>query len=203
MRIEKLVEVISPPDAPFETGSSNEWDRVQKEIGTELPEDYYDLGRTYGSGRFLNGELQIVNPLSPSYLGWMSHELSKLHSVDPSDLHNAEGDSYCIFPDDEGLYPFGRDYNGNRFYWRTEGNPDQWPIVCRSESYEFEEVQCTLTEFLTLLVTNALDITYFRYWGYAELPKEARTFVPEQLRPSKKKPKKKKASKTASNKKKT
>ena len=169
----------------------------------KLPNDLYEVGRTYGSGRFFDGELQIANPFSPTYSAWIEFEMSIMREQDPGQFRSPDGEQYTLFPEDGGLYPFGRDYNGNRFYWRTLGKPDQWPIVCRSNSYEFEEVQCSLTEFLTRLVTNELDITYRRYWGNPKFTKQDRTFFQEPpLAATKKKATKKKATKKKATKKK-
>ena len=41
-----------PPTEPVHAGSRAVWDRVRREIGYDLPPDYYDYVVTYGDGTF-------------------------------------------------------------------------------------------------------------------------------------------------------
>lgn len=159
MSITELKNLVPPPPNPIHVGDADRWTEIGKSIGIELPSDYFDLCAAYGSGEFLAGPLEIENPFNPDYRVWVEYELNKIRRCSPDDV------PFPIFPDANGLFPFGRDDNGNRYYWLiTMDRP--WPIVCGSHEYtDWESVDYPITEFLTLLLKNELEINYDNYYG--------------------------------------
>ena len=174
MTIDELIQIVFPPSEPVHTGSREEWADVEKRFGVRFPDDYFEVAQNYGSGEFLSGTLEIANPFDPKYEVWLNYELKKLQRYqrdDPDEM------PYAVFPQSDGLLPFGRDDNGNRFFWITRGEPNTGPIVCRSGAYHWEVVQSTLTNFLQLLITNKLDIDRKNFWG-SDFLKEDWAFEP-------------------------
>lgn len=177
MSVKELTGIVLPPGEPVNSGGRKEWNAAATKLGIVLPEDYYALARTYGSGKFLAGTLEIGNPFDPDYETWVDYELSKLRQYKatfPDEM------PYNVHPEEDGLYPFGRDDNGNRFFWKTAGESDRWSIICYSRGADsWESVNHTLSDFLILLITNRLQINWSRFWG-APFPEEQRVFVPQQ-----------------------
>ena len=48
--IQSLIDLVPPPTSPSAIGNEAGWRSVEKELGTELPNDYKQLINTYGSG---------------------------------------------------------------------------------------------------------------------------------------------------------
>lgn len=162
MTIDRLTDVVPPPAEPVYSGSQQEWSAFQEKVGLTFPEEYCTISSTYGSGRFLGGELKVANPFDPDDEDFASFELTRLRET--KDNYPDEV-PYPLFPDLGGLYPFGIDGNGNTFLWKTDASPEKWPIVCfNSEDYS-EEVNHSLIQFLILLISNQLDINRRKFWG--------------------------------------
>jgi hypothetical protein len=146
MAIEELIVVVPPPSAPVEAGPLERKVEVERALGTALPDELYDLGLRYGSGRF-GGEIEVFNPFSKKYL-----EKVKMVNDCYRGLKEAEGDDlipYDIYPKIPGLFPWGTTTNGHSMFWLTEGIPNKWPLVLlRNDEMEFETLQMQMTTFL-------------------------------------------------------
>jgi hypothetical protein len=122
MAIEELIAVVPPPLAPLEAGPMERRNEVEKALGVILPDDLYELGLRYGSGRFAN-EIEVFNPFSKKYL-----ENVDMVSECYRGLKQAEGDDfipYDIFPKSPGFLPWGDTMNGDVLFWLTEGEPSE------------------------------------------------------------------------------
>ncbi|MEZ5941523.1 MAG: SMI1/KNR4 family protein [Planctomycetaceae bacterium] len=177
MGIDKLAALMPPPEDPLFNGTQEQWDRFKREVGLELPEDYFLVVTTYGSGRFLAGEFKVANPFDPDDQDFASFELTRLREMrerSPEDV------PFALYPEEGGLYPFGIDGNGNTFLWKTNSNPGKWEIVCfNSEDYS-ESVNHSLIEFLVLLATNKLDINRRKFWG-SDVAADSLEYVPRRV----------------------
>lgn len=162
MTVSELQKIVAPPEDPVHSGDLKRWQAIEEAIGIEFPKDYFAIAVKYGSGEFLSGTLEIANPFDPAYETWIEYELKKLRR---SQEDSPEDMPYAVFPEADGLFPFGRDDNGNRFLWQMSGEPDNWPIVCRSSEYHWATVKESLSEFLCLLITNKLKIKQTDFWG--------------------------------------
>mgnify|MGYP005726913279 CR=1 FL=1 len=165
MSIRDLVQLITPPDEVQNSGGRVQWRSIEETIETAFPDDYFDLARTYGSGEFLNGTLEVLNPFDTRYGALLDYECAKLRKYKqdfPEEM------PYSVHPEVGGLLPFARDDNGNRFLWQTLGDPNAWPIVCKPHGFDacdWQIVHHTLGEFLGLLITSDLKIDKARFWG--------------------------------------
>ena len=163
MSIEKLVSLVHPPVRPLERGDAKAWATIQRQVGVTLSKDLYEFAMRYGTGQFA-GDLQVFNPFSKSYLlilKVMREQLELTRSLGLGGyldrfLENLGFESGTGQP---GLFPWGRDSNGNRYYWLTDGEPENWPIITATEESEFAEWQMPMTQFLANLFSN--DIVGF------------------------------------------
>ncbi|MGM1058962.1 SMI1/KNR4 family protein [Saccharothrix sp. Mg75] len=125
--IEELRRLAPPPAVPV----------AAPPVDPPLPEDYRSLVETYGLGEFC--------------------DLIRLES-DADDLLDYEREAradypeyypYPIHPEPGGLPPWGATSNGDLLCWRTEGEPDAWPVVVWGlRSAEFEEHPVGAAAFL-------------------------------------------------------
>jgi len=174
--IGNLKRLMPPPAQPLNAGSMNAWSAFQKRIGLRFPEDYFIVVRTYGSGRFLAGEFRVNNPFEPADAASVEREFKTLRE----NKENSPAEfPFPVFPESGGLYPFGIDDNGNTFLWLTEGEPQEWPIVCLNPENYHETVNLSLIEFLVQMATNQLGIDRQRFWGN-DVSQEQLEFIPRR-----------------------
>ncbi|MFJ9817928.1 SMI1/KNR4 family protein [Streptomyces sp. NPDC101151] len=97
-----LTRLVPPPERPID--AHGDWADVEARLGVRLPADYKQLVERYGHGEFCD-YLYLRTPFGPG-------------------PHN--GLRY-----DDGLLVWGTTMDADRLCWRTEGDPEEWPVVVR------------------------------------------------------------------------
>src|SRR6266704_1970342 len=121
MSIERLKALVAPPVQPFEVGTLDQWQKVERELGTQLPSDYRDFVFTYGSGLFAQF-YRIYNPFAASEFTALNTSVQRVCAAERETKRDwPDRVPYPIYPDQPGLLPWGNDENGNDYYWLTEG----------------------------------------------------------------------------------
>ncbi|HEY1068500.1 MAG TPA: SMI1/KNR4 family protein [Pirellulales bacterium] len=159
MAISELVAVVPPPQIPRETGPWSSLPNVERRLGTKLPKDIIDLGQTYGTGSFAGNVITVFNPFSGRYVDDV-----ELFSGIYRQLSEAEGKDavpYPLFPKKSGLLIWGRTASGNAMFWRTIGEPDEWPIVLLLHGGFFEEWKLSVTTFLAKVLSKEMECILF------------------------------------------
>ncbi|MFB7611715.1 hypothetical protein [Streptomyces gardneri] len=157
MTIERLEQAI-PALGPIKSAQPRalNWAAVSAELGTGLPQDFMELAERYPAfliADFLN--LQIPDPGEEVAFARGAKEL--LQSLEA--LHD-EGmtEGYVPYPEPGGLIPWGDSTDGDNFYWRTgPDGPDSWTVVVETRNGYWGTYDGTLTEYLTGLVTGAVE----------------------------------------------
>src|SRR5262245_21158904 len=122
MRI-SLEKLLGPPR---HTTTSIDWVSVERELGTELPDDYKRFVSSYGAGT-IDSFLSIFAPGGRTQwvdLVWRSRDHDGTF-VRRREQHPP----FDAFPAPGGLLAFGQTDNGDVLYWRTEGAPSQWTVL--------------------------------------------------------------------------
>jgi hypothetical protein len=149
LALKDIVAVVPPPPKPLEIGGPEVWKTVEHELGVKLPTDYKQFVLAYGTG-IIGDFLMVVTPYAKSqYLNLVL--VVKALSAINRELKESEGDRFpfSIFPDSHGLLPWGKDQNGNGYYWLTKGKPNQWPVVVRAaRDPRWQQVAYSMTTFL-------------------------------------------------------
>jgi hypothetical protein len=169
--IDELLAVIPPPENPIDAGTLERWPSVIERVGIALPDDLRDIGIHYGSGRFANGEIQIFNPFAEGYTTLVECEcqiLRDLRGADPEEV------PFGIYPERSGLFPWGRDYNGNTMLWLTNGDPNEWTIVLAAEEGGYEHWDLPLATFLAKVFTHQIKCVIWPLF-----PANQRNFKPK------------------------
>lgn len=159
MSLEELLKIVPPPEEPIEASTEAEWARVQSRLGIVLPPDYKRYINQYGSGR-IGAFLLVLNPFSAShYLNLFQASVDWIGEL--RQLKSKWGEIECpypLYPQSGGLLPWGYTENGNRLYWRTVGEAENWPIVVNeARGPQFEEFDHTMHGFLVKLLTGMLQ----------------------------------------------
>ncbi len=184
MSLKQLQQIIPPPADPIYPGGYSDWTKLKSRPVPELPKSLFDITEHYGSGRFFQGSLEVMNPFDPDYQRFVDQKLAALKLLREQ---TPEYYPYAPYPEELGVLPFGHDDNGNLFFWLTTGKVDSWSIVCNSESGYWEKpIRHKVPDFLLLLVTNKLDIKNKNFWGN-KFSKDDYNFRPKALKRSGKK----------------
>lgn len=153
MTIERLIEVVPPPAAPFEA-FSGPWEPIEAELGTVLPQDYKDFVRLYGSGYFMQF-LGICVPRSRNPNVRLESQAQVV--CDTFVDFDREELPYPLWPNPGGLLPFGGTDNGDELFWLPRGAPADWGVVVWDRAFwGFEAYDCGLTDFLAGLATGEI-----------------------------------------------
>jgi hypothetical protein len=160
MQIDNLLAIIPPPPVPVEA-SGEAWEKVEERLGAVLPDDYKEFICHYGSG-LISNFIGIYNPFSKriniNLLEQSERQLWALRTL----IGEGEVCPYELFPTPEGLLPFGRTENGDALHWLTCGSPGNWSIVVNdSRSPEYEQFDCSLSEFLVGILTQKKHCSIF------------------------------------------
>jgi hypothetical protein len=128
------------------------WEPVEAYLGTKLPQDYKDLVRLYGRGRFL--EFLYVNlPGSPERRGSLEGELGLAREM----INYGMPVPYAAWPEPGGLLNFGLTDFNDRLFWLRRGDPSDWRIVVWDRAFQkLETFDCGLTDFLAGLATGEI-----------------------------------------------
>ena len=135
-----------PPPASINEPAAN-WDSIFSQLGTPLPSDYCRFIDAYGTG-YLARFYTVANPFSSNrYVNLMQRlDIFRTSEAESTFFPDA---GYVFHPDADGLIPFMLDDNGNDYFWRTAGDPDNWPVVqCEHRGSGFTEYQLSMTAFL-------------------------------------------------------
>jgi hypothetical protein len=148
MAIEELVAFIPPREEPID--GEGDWGAAEAELGISFPSDFRALIRRYGTGEFF-GRLPIANPLTAWGRAWIGKQLKGWY-----EFRNAAELDLAFHPERPGLFPWGRDTNGNSFFWLTKGAPDRWPIIQlqHGRAERPHRANATITTFLVRYAQN-------------------------------------------------
>lgn len=155
-------KILSPPSQPVD--AVGEWKEVEQELGIELPEDYKQLVSCYGTG-MIGHILEVFNLLKDRSAIWKQiafvrdqnetvfNELKSVAQMLGRDTNVDHPLPYPFFPDNGGLFPWGRAFDGWAFWWLTEGPPRNWKIVSTYNATEKHRVEADIStvDFLASL----------------------------------------------------
>lgn len=152
--IEALTKVVPPPAEPLGQ-FAGPWEPLEAYLGTELPQDYKDFARLYGSGLFMDFLIVYVPEIQNSRL-----TLEPQVREAPMMFSPEENLPHPFWPHVGGLIRFGCTDFGDQLYWLPEGEPDDWKVVMwqRHGPYDqaFEEFDCGMAEFLGGLANGTI-----------------------------------------------
>jgi len=61
MIAERITQIVASPAEPRETGTSKNWEKIEKRLGLQLPQDYKNVIDAYGTGSF-DDFIIVYNP---------------------------------------------------------------------------------------------------------------------------------------------
>ena len=201
--LEKLTEIVPPPNDPKCTGTAEMRAAAEKRLGAKLPDDYIELINTYGDGCF-GYVFNVYNPFSDNkYYNLLTNEEQYFYEeykrlTIEDGYYDSDGMAVNVLNhrDVNGKYPlYGGWYdnegcpfgyypadNGILACCQCEGQytvywktgSDRWTIVAYGRYGEYSEFDMTLTEFLYKEITR--EINFGDMYDY--LTEKGKVFIP-------------------------
>lgn len=159
MYYNKLLDLLNPPGDVDSDSMKKNVKLVEKHFKLSFPKDYIQFITAYGSGQ-INEFISIYSAVNGSaYYGMIERECQNycdFKEMFPKEyMHNA-------FPVKGGLFPLGRTDGGCLLWWHTAEAPENWNIIVYDEnSWEFEEYDMQLCEFIYKYFTGQIDCKGF------------------------------------------
>ena len=161
MTLHVLLEVLSPPEEPLESGDTVQWQQFEATTGLMLPDDYKAFINTFGTGHIE----AVIFPYNPfcqrsrlkayyDYRTWLQ-EVTAIKEM--KHMFGEDVFPFPTYPDPGGLLPWGTTDTGDRLLWQTAAQTEQWSIVLNeARSSNFETFHGSMTNFLCGLLTGAI-----------------------------------------------
>lgn len=145
------------------------WGEVERALGLTLPSDYKQIASRYSSLEFDDfllisniglmplGELrgEKIGQLRGLRDGVAARSRRVVHSLGEPSRQNLP--PHRFFPEIGGLLEWGSTTNGDHCLWKTEGEPDDWPVVITDDGTYWFEYPGGMLEFLIGWLTNSFD----------------------------------------------
>ena len=161
MSLEHLKSLVPPPPLPREGGTKELWKQVESELGLVFPVDFRNLLDAYGTGIF-DDFLWLNNPFAKNMNLNFGYFLNSQMVVLKELLDNGESIPFRLFPDPEGIVPWGTTENGDVLYWHTAELQNDWAVVVNeSRGDSWESFMMPTTEFLLGIMTKKIRATIF------------------------------------------
>ena len=174
MNIDNLVKILPPPEIPREVPSLRDIVSFESKIA-KLPSDYISYLKHYGTGSADNF-ICIYNPVSKNiYLNLFERIQVQLEAL--REIREFEGDKfpYAIFPEKDGLLPFGATDNGDFLCWKTNADQAHWKVVvAEARAQNYEEYDMGIAEFLHKILKKEIRVNIFP----EDFPSEQPRFFP-------------------------
>lgn len=160
--LEHLKHLIPPPPE----ARDKDWEQVQRDLGSDVPEDYKELIHTY-AGSHWDDYLYILEPGCPNenydLLTWNRHQMEDLE-----DLWEFEEKPERLREEGSRVMPWATTDNGECLYWLVRrGQPaEHWTIMtneARGDRWEHFDTTCTgfLAAALNGEITSAVLSSQF------------------------------------------
>jgi hypothetical protein len=161
--IAALVELVPPPKRATRPDEID-WAEFERENGFAAPTDYRLLLERYGVGTFgtsataaLGGWLNLVDPFHPEQSLLDQSEWERRNDRGLQRQFPEQYPGWPMWPEPDGLLPWGRSIDGDLVGWWTTGVPDVWGTRFFGRGNDFAEFPFGIGEFIVRLYRGELD----------------------------------------------
>ncbi|MEB2275512.1 SMI1/KNR4 family protein [Bacillus sp. ILBB4] len=172
--MDKLINVLQPPENPHSTGDKARWTTIFSLLETKLPSDYIKFIETYGTGG-IDNFLWILTPfVNDEHVNLFLRQKEVSRAYSQSKLKFPQYYKRDVYPETGGILPWGYTENGDELYCLTEGSLDEWKVVVyESGSSENYIYSLSMTDFLYQIITKKLACDVF----LDDFPSDVATFI--------------------------
>ncbi|GGE27443.1 hypothetical protein GCM10011571_32090 [Marinithermofilum abyssi] len=116
---------MRPPATPT-FGGQRTFEDIEKQLGTPLPTDYKEFISIYGTGS-IEHFIWVLNPfVDNEHLNLISEKSDILDAYTVLKNEFPHHFKHEVYPNKNGLLPWGITDNGDELFWLTDGTPDHW-----------------------------------------------------------------------------
>ncbi|MFN0054921.1 MAG: SMI1/KNR4 family protein [Planctomycetales bacterium] len=129
--VERLSGVVAPPERRV-GGVGAVIENNLREVGIKLPSDYVEFCQRFGSGYFwFSAKMSVLDLGSANWHVAVGRCVESIRARRDSLFSLAEAAACRLYPDPDGLIPWGCDDFGNVFTWDplSSGLADRWSVV--------------------------------------------------------------------------
>ncbi|MGW7440200.1 Lsr2 family DNA-binding protein [Streptomyces sp. NPDC054849] len=138
-----------------------DWDRVEAELGMQLPADYKQLASVYGPGSYGGDYITIYHPHGVTlYVNLTGPMPSRIREYLQRDYDQG---TYPVPYDPQQLFAIGGTEGGQKLFWITEPeSPDNWCIaISEDKGPRWFTYDGNLTSFLVAVLSGEINIPPF------------------------------------------
>jgi hypothetical protein len=160
MSIEELMCVVPPPERIDEGGDADQMRRLQEQDDPKFPQDFYDFGIRYGTGRFVAFDLWVLNRFSPNWARQVQDLLeisASRRELNVEECPAGSDQPYPVYPERPGLFEWGGDSNGYGLYWFTQGEPKDWLTVLTQKHCDPPEFRMSMSTFIAKAINMEIQ----------------------------------------------
>jgi hypothetical protein len=162
MSVEHLKCILAIPPHPVATGDDGAWKSIEADIGGILPSDYKNFIAAYGVGR-IDGFLSVYSPFSKNrFLNLVSQSKAVFNSLRVFRAESGLRLPFPVYPEEDGVFPWGCTDNGDQLYWRFRRGKFEHPlVVAESRGPEWQEFNVSMTDFLANVLARRITCGVF------------------------------------------
>jgi hypothetical protein len=159
--VESLRRLIPPPHFPVARPTPDGWQPVEQRLRLQLPNDYKLFIESYGAGG-VDGFLWVFSPFIANKNLNLIHQASvRLDSQRQFAQVTGIRTPYPLYPDDEGLFPWGGSDNGDVLFWRRDSGGNWAVVISDSRASTWEQFDLPICEFLADLLSRRITVKLF------------------------------------------
>ena len=171
MTTEHILKLVARPVAPHEVPSESSLHSLESDLGIDLPHDYRDFIRVYGTG-CIDGFLWVYNPASANPNLNLATRTEKNTALLKNLWEMGAPLPGEFAPSSEHVVSWGGTDNGDILVWDTSRVPYDVLVVTPREA-RVERFQCGTIEFLVRVLSRRIVVSRFP----ADFPSRRPTFV--------------------------
>ena len=157
-----LKTVLLKTRRAYNPGNDEMWNKFQEKVDVVFPDDYKMIINYYGTGG-IDNFLWFLTPFElDENVNYICQMNKMLDAYKESKYMFHDDFPYRIFPDKNGLLPWGYTDNGDELYWKTSDKHSDWEIVIyESRSVEYYHYKMGIAEFLYKLICKEIECDVF------------------------------------------
>jgi hypothetical protein len=158
MSVKELCEILNYPHFLPDIDTPERWQKIEAALEVSLPTDYKDFIDAFGTV-YLGDFIYVLDPFTENQnFNLMGRGDAILEAFrDIGSILEGEKYPYPLYPDKDGLLPWGFTINGDHLFWFTHGEPQEWQIaIDESRGASFENYNESISSFLVKLLKKEI-----------------------------------------------